>query len=42
MFDFYNLCYKKEYLNIEDLKRATAVEVITQEEYKNITGLDFI
>ncbi|WP_169735811.1 XkdX family protein [Clostridium lundense] len=42
MFNFYNLFYGCGYLKIEDLKEATKWNVISKEEFKTITGEEFI
>lgn len=42
MFDFYNLCYHEKYLKIEDLHEACKWNVITKEEFKQITGQDYV
>lgn len=41
MFDFYNMFYPK-YLNINELKEACKYKVITDIEYKEITGEEYI
>ena len=42
MFDFYNLCYSEGYLKLEDLHEACKWNVITKEEYRTITGENYI
>lgn len=42
MFDFYNLFFKEGYLKIEDLNEACKWRVINKEEYKEITGQEYI
>ncbi|WP_312575433.1 XkdX family protein [Clostridium sp.] len=42
MFNFYNLFYKEKYLNLDDLKEATKWGVLTVEEFKSITEMDYI
>lgn len=42
MFNFYNLFYKEKYLNLNDLKEATKWGVLTVEEFKSITEMDYI
>ncbi len=42
MFDFYNLFYNMGYLAIEDVYEACKWNCITKEEYKAITGEDYV
>ncbi len=42
MFDFYSLFYKVGTLTISDLREAAKWNCISKEEYKTITGQDYI
>lgn len=42
MFDFYRTMYKLGYLNKADVYEAAEWGVISAEEYKLITGEDFV
>jgi hypothetical protein len=42
MFDFYNCFYKVGYLSLDDLKQATKLNIITADQFKQITGQDYI
>lgn len=38
MYDFYETMYKFKCLELEDLKKACKYDVITKEEFKEITN----
>jgi uncharacterized XkdX family phage protein len=42
MFDFYRVMYQLGYLSKEDVHEAATWGVITTEEYKQITGEDYV
>lgn len=42
MFDFYNTFYKIGYLDLATLKEATKWNCISKEEFKKITGQEYI
>ncbi len=42
MFDFFETFYKGGFITIEKLKKATKWNVISKEEFKTITGEDYI
>ncbi|GGJ68266.1 putative XkdX family phage protein [Anoxybacillus voinovskiensis] len=42
MFDFYKIFYQMGYLTKDDVHEAASWGVITLEEYKLITGEDFV
>ncbi|MEG0612659.1 MAG: XkdX family protein [Clostridium sp.] len=42
MFNFYNMFYKNGYLKLETIKEACKWEVITVDEFKMITGQNYI
>ncbi|WP_125153087.1 XkdX family protein [Clostridium rectalis] len=42
MFNFYNTFYKVGYLDLKTLREATRWGCITEEQFKTITGEDFV
>ena len=42
MFDFYNLFYSMGYLKLEDINEACKWNCINREQYKEITGEEYI
>ncbi|HIG0356302.1 TPA: XkdX family protein [Clostridium sporogenes] len=42
MFNFYNTFYKNGYLKLEIVMEACKWNVITKEEFKEVTGEDFV
>ncbi|KIE47571.1 hypothetical protein U732_2943 [Clostridium argentinense CDC 2741] len=42
MFNFYKLFYSEKYLSLDDLKEAAKWGVLTVEEFKSITEMDYI
>ena len=40
-FEGYKLFYSMGYLDDTDISKATKWEVLTREQYKEITGLDY-
>lgn len=41
-FNFWNMCYTNKWVTIEQVKQAVEKALITTEEYKTITGEDYI
>ncbi|QCH28094.1 XkdX family protein [Clostridium tyrobutyricum] len=42
MFDFYNIFYEFGYLSLDDIKEATKWKLLTSDEFKQITGQDYV
>ena len=40
-FVFWQMCYKNGWVTIEQVKEAVAKELLTIDEYKQITGQDY-
>ena len=41
-YDFYNMFYKTKALGIDDLKKAVQIGDLTADQFKQITGQDYI
>lgn len=42
MYEFYRISYKMRYLSTETLRELTKWNCITEQEYKEITGEDYV
>ncbi|AWZ48328.1 XkdX family protein [Hathewaya limosa] len=42
MYDFYKMGYDAKYLTLEELKDATKWNVLSKEDFKKITGQEYI
>lgn len=42
MFNFYNMFYGLKYLSLEDIHEATKWKILSSDEFKQITGQDYI
>lgn len=41
-FNFWNMCYSNKWVSLDMVKQATAKNIITTEEFKVITGQDYV